>query len=337
MLTRSLRALVALAILLGLVAPAWGQAGPGTVNVLTLLNAQGSTTASQKGVLTMGAVTTSAPSYTNAQTSPLSIDTAGNLRVVTTGSSGLSVTDSATWTAASSAFTPSGGEYNPTAAALTSGQQGTLALTANRAQLVNVRDSAGQELGTRLPGTGNTPVQVTVAPSLPVIPPTLASADARAVRGGMPTGPTVVMLSDGAQIAEIKKPLTTASVNDRALVVTQSPIPSLQCPFLITINQTASTRLVTNPGGRFAHVCTFSAVSASAQNVSLIAGTGSTCATSGTGYIGGTTASVALAANGGLHGVSDKITIPMQKAGDDLCLLQSAAGNVSGTLTYGLY
>lgn len=43
--------------------------------------AQGSTTSGQSGMLAQGAVTTSAPSYTTAQTSPLSLDTAGNLRV----------------------------------------------------------------------------------------------------------------------------------------------------------------------------------------------------------------------------------------------------------------
>lgn len=43
--------------------------------------AQGSTTSGQTGRLTMGAVTTAAPAYTNGQTSPLSLDSAGNLRV----------------------------------------------------------------------------------------------------------------------------------------------------------------------------------------------------------------------------------------------------------------
>jgi hypothetical protein len=43
--------------------------------------AQASTTSGQSGMLVQGAVTTSAPSYTTAQTSPLSLDTAGNLRV----------------------------------------------------------------------------------------------------------------------------------------------------------------------------------------------------------------------------------------------------------------
>jgi hypothetical protein len=42
---------------------------------------QGSTTSGQTGTLVLGAVTTAAPTYTTAQTDPLSLDTAGNLRV----------------------------------------------------------------------------------------------------------------------------------------------------------------------------------------------------------------------------------------------------------------
>lgn len=43
--------------------------------------AQGSTTSGQNGILTQGAVTTAAPAYTTAQTSPLSLTTGGALRV----------------------------------------------------------------------------------------------------------------------------------------------------------------------------------------------------------------------------------------------------------------
>jgi hypothetical protein len=46
-----------------------------------LNNAQGSTTSGETGPLMQGAVTTSAPSYTTAQTSPLSLNTSGGLRV----------------------------------------------------------------------------------------------------------------------------------------------------------------------------------------------------------------------------------------------------------------
>jgi hypothetical protein len=49
--------------------------------------AQGSTTSGENNVLAGGATTTAAPTYTTATTNPLSLDTAGNLRVVTgTGS-----------------------------------------------------------------------------------------------------------------------------------------------------------------------------------------------------------------------------------------------------------
>src|ERR1035437_7445069 len=54
--------------------------------------AQGSTTAGQLGALEMGAVTTSAPIYVTGTTRPLSLDTAGNLRVATVPTAALTST-----------------------------------------------------------------------------------------------------------------------------------------------------------------------------------------------------------------------------------------------------
>jgi hypothetical protein len=64
---------------------------------------QGSTTSGQKGFLELGAVTTSAPSYTTAQSSPLSLTTAGALRVDGSGvtqpvSGTVAATQSGNWT-----------------------------------------------------------------------------------------------------------------------------------------------------------------------------------------------------------------------------------------------
>lgn len=88
------------------------------------LLAQNATTSGQLAQLMMGAVTTAAPTYTTGQSSPLSLDTAGNLRVVTSGgggsvtvvgplgsaavAAGVSVTESGTKTTASPAL-PAGG------------------------------------------------------------------------------------------------------------------------------------------------------------------------------------------------------------------------------------
>lgn len=63
---------------------------------------QGSTTSGQSGVLVQGAVSTGAPSYTNGQTSPLSIQTDGSQRVAVTN------THTVTANAGSGTFTVSG-------------------------------------------------------------------------------------------------------------------------------------------------------------------------------------------------------------------------------------
>jgi hypothetical protein len=62
---------------------------------------QGSATSGQKGGLALGAVTTAAPAYTTAQSSPLSLDTGGSLRANVTNSITVgthAVTQSGTWT-----------------------------------------------------------------------------------------------------------------------------------------------------------------------------------------------------------------------------------------------
>lgn len=53
--------------------------------------AQASTTSGQTGILTQGAVTTAAPTYTTAQTSPLSLTTTGGLRAAIQGNAGAAI------------------------------------------------------------------------------------------------------------------------------------------------------------------------------------------------------------------------------------------------------
>lgn len=82
-------------------------------NTTGLTVAQGSTTSGQTGQLVQGAVTTAAPTYTTAQTSPLSLDTTGNLRTTTVLGSGTNVighviTDTGSTTAVTGTVTISG-------------------------------------------------------------------------------------------------------------------------------------------------------------------------------------------------------------------------------------
>lgn len=125
---------------------------------------------------------------------------------------------------------------------------------------------------------------------------------------------------------------TNAATTDTSLVVAPSPNPSTVCGSVKPINQTASTDLVTSTNKL--HICSIVLISATAQNLSLVEGTGSVCATGIAALIGGTTASLAVAANGGFSAVSERAWLETQTTADHLCLLQSGAGNVSGTITY---
>ena len=76
--------------------------------------------------------------------------TSGALDVYINGSAvssgGTSAIDGAGFTAGTSTFTPTGGVFNDSVAALTSGDQGTARLTANRAIHANLRDASGNQL-----------------------------------------------------------------------------------------------------------------------------------------------------------------------------------------------
>jgi hypothetical protein len=265
--------------------------------------------------------TAGTPTLLEGQPTTLITNLSGNL-LVTDGSS-----DGASFTAGTSNSTEVGGVFNESLTPLTSGTIGVLRATARRALHSNLRDSFGNELG-----LASNPLQVTgkfaltnqlgVAQFLKF--DFLGNLKSRSI------------ISDGTNIAALRGP-SGAIQGDYGVVVHPSTAPALQCPFVANISSTAAVQLVTNPGGKFIHVCSFSVIIAGAESISLVEGTGSTCATGTTGLYGGTSASAALAANGGLAMTSDRITIPMQKAGDNVCLLKSAANNASGILTYGIY
>jgi len=107
----------------------------------------------------------------------------------------------------------------------------------------------------------------------------------------------------------------------------------------VSVNQTANTRLVVGTASKKIYVCSINLVTATAQNIAVVEGTGTTCATGTAGVqgFGGATAATGwnLAANGGLtYGNGASALGAEGTAADDLCLLQSSTGQVSGGLSY---
>jgi len=106
------------------------------------------------------------------------------------------------------------------------------------------------------------------------------------------------------------------------------------------INLTASGQIVTGVAGKQTYVCSMLISNAGAQNVAIVEGTGSVCATNTVGLAGGATAATGLqlaATQTIWFGPPGSFSIPTLTTGDNICLLLSAATQVSGFLQYTQY
>jgi hypothetical protein len=108
----------------------------------------------------------------------------------------------------------------------------------------------------------------------------------------------------------------------------------------ISVSTATTTLLVTGVAGRQVRITAMHMVTAAANNVALIEGTGATCGTGSAGMAGGTTAASGynFAANGGMT-IGAGLGTVMQTAttGDSVCVVTSAATQLSGGLEYTIY
>jgi hypothetical protein len=376
----------------------------GTTNGLALdtsvngiLLSQGATTSGEKGPLIQGAVTTGAPTYTTAQTSPISLTTAGAVRVdasATTqpvsgtvtanagtgtfniqsnasvnvaqvsgssvataatgimkvgltdgtgtaitstsnaidvniksgGGSGFSVTDESAWTAGTSAFVPTGGVFNDTAAALTTGQEGSVRLTNNRAIHVNLRDaSANQLLGSK---TSADSIPVVIASDQAAVPASQSGTwNITNVSG-------TVSLPTGAATSAKQPALGTAG-SASVDVITVQGIASMTA---LKVDGSAVTQPVSGTVTANAGTGTFNIQSNASVNITQIAGSSVSTATTGVqkvgivgnggasvdGTIGAGTAPTNAIVTGSIYNTS----APAPTNGQAMALQADQAGNI---------
>jgi hypothetical protein len=108
----------------------------------------------------------------------------------------------------------------------------------------------------------------------------------------------------------------------------------------VNVVTATTTLLVTGVSGRHVRICSLSLVTAGANNVALISGTGATCGTGTTGMTGGTTAATGynFAANGGLaQGSGIGVINQTNATGDSVCVVTSAAVQLSGRIGYAIH
>lgn len=175
----------------------------------------------------------------------------------------------------------------------------------------------------------------TAVTSLPALPAGTNAIGTVQIGNTANTTPILASVNDGTNTAKVEAASTAAAAADKALVVAQSPNIAEQCPSILAISQTSSTDVLTSTNKL--HICSIVLVSATAQSIALIEGTGTVCAT-GTpiALIGSTTVAngPALAANGGFVVAAGIPWLKTQTTAHHLCVLQSGTGNLSGVITY---
>jgi hypothetical protein len=105
----------------------------------------------------------------------------------------------------------------------------------------------------------------------------------------------------------------------------------------LPISLTVNTQLIAGASSKKIYICSVNLVAAAATNVAIVEGTGVVCATGTAGVFGGSTAATGwnFAANGGLAmGNGLGWVGKTATAATSLCLLVSAANQVSGSITY---
>jgi hypothetical protein len=310
-------------------------------------------TAATNSLLAGGVYNSAGVTLTNGQQAGLQFDSTGHLLTTATGGGGGgAVTNAGTFAVQNTGpgLTPDAGSlvsFTTTTAALLGGSGTTVQMVNNGLSGVHFR------LGTTSAVTATTSdPRIPPGNALPIGRGTntyiafIADSGSIAVDTFTGTGPGVsgpftnlaaagysqIVGSNGSTVAEVKAASTAPATTDPALTINYSPNPSLVCSGKIPISQTASTDLKTSTNKLY--LCSIILVTATAQSVSLVEGTGTTCATGTAAIIGGTTASAAFAINGGVSAPSPFPQTKTSTTGDHLCLLQSGAGNISGLITY---
>lgn len=166
----------------------------------------GSTTSGQVGGLIMGAVTTAAPTYTTAQTHPLSLATDGSLRVAGSVScsncsgSGASDVDDSSFTIATDSVAPAGFLLDDTTPdSVDEGDVGLARMSANRVQYQMIRDAAGNERGANVNASNELLVNAVVSSfpdNEPINLAQIAGATTLTGNGATGTGSIRVTIAD---------------------------------------------------------------------------------------------------------------------------------------------
>lgn len=290
-----------------------------------------------------GRATTAAPTYPNNTTAPLSLDTSGGLRVnCVTGCAASGGTQDVNIT-----------EIGGNAVTTTIPVSGTVAATQSGGWTVSATQSG---TWTVQPGnTANTtPWLVTVATALPVgantigavtqasgpwtqnitqlggtaIDVSTGNAGSGTARVAVSTNnPAIATWGHGATASAVPANATLAGARSGANMVALIQASS---SVAVSMNTATTTQMVALSGSTLIYVTSFDVIAGGTTNVTFVYGTGSNCGTGTTSLTG----AYPLTAQSGIakgNGLGPVLVVP---AGNALCVTNSAAQQISGSISY---
>jgi hypothetical protein len=254
--------------------------------------------------LIQGAVTTSAPTYTTAKTNPLSLNTSGGLRV-----DGSGVTQ------------PVSGTF----------WQATQPVSGS----VTVTQATGTNLHAVLDTTSTTAVTQATASNLNAAVVGVGTA-------GSPSGGILTVQGVASMTKLLVTPDSVALPANQSVNMSQiggTAVLADPCQantkVYTLINVTTGTQLITGTSAKKQYICALQLVTATAQNIAIVEGTGTVCATSTLGLLGGPSAATGwnLVANGGLtYGNGSSALAATTVNANNVCILTSSSGQISGNI-----
>lgn len=197
------------------------------------------------------------------------------------------------------------------------------AYTSGTANVVITAVSAGGGITGGASFSGTVTVDDVTVSSFPDNEPFNVAQIAGAAPGA--TNPLPVRFADGTDFIDISPVLDPCQLETKQY---------------FNINGTASATVITGTASKKIYICSLTLSTAIAQNLNLVSGTGTVCATGITavkGLTGGTTAATGwnFAANGGIAmGHGGFAIAQVQNNADNLCVLTSSSGQFTGGGTY---
>ncbi len=126
----------------------------------------------------------------------------------------------------------------------------------------------------------------------------------------------------------------------KPVILTATPQMSCTSTAMINVAAASGATIITGVTGKMTYICGIQMLSAAANNVAIIEGTSSGCSGSPLGLFGGATAATGwnFAANNGVVfgngvGMVGRTTV----SGNNVCILPSGSGQVSGSIAYAQY